>query len=189
MVRATSRGTAAHASRISGPEPARLAQHSPRPLKSGFLRDGGRAVLRAGNEIERGADAQACRFHPIRRGTAPQTVLGAARRGRRSKVWRRRRECFRSHGRLPRNKDRTPGRARRHPAICNPLNRSRQTPGAVSRASARSNQDRNTGVPFFGFPHRPVRQIGAGRSFDWYAHEPAQHDDREPSAVTNRARR
>src|SRR6185436_10186220 len=48
----------AHASDITGPEPPRLAQHAPRPFKPSPTRDGWCAVLRAGDEIEGGADAQ-----------------------------------------------------------------------------------------------------------------------------------
>src|ERR1700738_4824230 len=47
-----------YATRITWPEPARLAQHPPRPFETDFLRQRRRAGLRTRDEVERGADAE-----------------------------------------------------------------------------------------------------------------------------------
>src|SRR6202049_4478925 len=47
-----------YATRIAWPEPARLAQHPPRPFETYFLRQRRRAGLRTRDEVERGADAE-----------------------------------------------------------------------------------------------------------------------------------
>src|SRR5215472_12391385 len=46
------------ASRITRSEPARLAQYAPRPFEPDLLRDRWRPHLGAGDEVERGADAE-----------------------------------------------------------------------------------------------------------------------------------
>src|SRR3977135_4202674 len=47
-----------YATRIAWPEPARIAQHPPRPFETDFLRHRRPAGLHTRDEVERGADAE-----------------------------------------------------------------------------------------------------------------------------------
>ena len=169
----------AHASCIAGTEPPRLAQHPPCPFEAGSACNGRRAVLRAGDEIERGADAQ----------HAGSVQLVEAARREQFLPWRAERDEaeFRAGG--ANAFDRSVGFAgigievrSRRKAPCNLQSLEIvPTDAAPSSLSVRSFEpSRKTGSCFLPrFRADRFDKIGAGRALDPRAQQPAQHDDRE----------